>query len=330
MKLINVLDNFDLVNSIIERHGYSPEHNLWWFLYNCDKDSIPYYFSYDETKGDEQGMLVSYFPKSREYYFFSEVIGKEKDRIRCFMAFVDFAFSNNAKKICLEIDEFFREKVLEALKEDKYAKVYRTTKPNAIETSSVWDMKQWNGDLMQGKEWKDLRNRWNTFFREHKVEFKTADEVSKDEMNDLLMRWKSQRTTGDRTYLNRYNKMIKAGFKGCKTRFMVVDGKLSAMTAGFKVPTRNLYYSCVGIYDRDVKNIGEISNMDDLINLKRNGYETVDFGCGGESLSAFKEKFRPTSHYKTYYFSIVKKEVGEKDNKRDNKKKSSNKTKKKQ
>jgi hypothetical protein len=86
---------------------------------------------------------------------------------------------------------------------------------------------------------------------------------------------------------------------------MLVDGHVAAITAGFKVPNKNYYYSAIGIYSRDIDRTGEISNLDDLRELKKKGYEYVDFGGGEEELSNFKSKFKPSYTYKTYVFTIV-------------------------
>jgi len=45
--------------------------------------------------------------------------------------------------------------------------------------------------------------------------------------------------------------------------------------------------------------------MDDLINLKKSGYNIVDFGGVENSSLAFKKKFHPSYFYKTHIFSIV-------------------------
>jgi hypothetical protein len=166
-------------------------------------------------------------------------------------------------------------------------------------------MKRWGGDLMQGKDWKDIRYYWHKYFRDHKVEFKDAHEVDKTVLKELVLRWKKQRTGKRVTFYKYYLNAIENGFEGFSTRIMIVDGNVAAITAGFKVPNKNYYYSAIGIYSRDIERTGEISNMDDLMQLKKKGYEYVDFGGGEEELTQFKKKFKPDSYYKTYIFSIV-------------------------
>jgi hypothetical protein len=169
-------------------------------------------------------------------------------------------------------------------------------------------MNTWNGDAMQGKEWKDIRYYWNKFFREHSVEFKNFQESDVAQYVDLVKNWKETRTASDRTYTDYYINAIKSKFDGYDVvRIMYVDGKPCAINAGFSLPNKKYYYSSIGIYNKDFERLGEISYMDDLINLKKLGYETVDFGGSEQNGIDFKKKFKPTYYYKTFLFSIVKK-----------------------
>jgi hypothetical protein len=166
-------------------------------------------------------------------------------------------------------------------------------------------MDVWKGDLMQGGEWKDMRYYWNKFFREHKVEFVTADKVSKKDMIKLVYDWKKSRKTGDRAYIDYYIQTIKDGFNGYDvTRIMIVDGIVAAITAGFIVRKR-YYYSSIGLYNTTIPRCNDIANMDDLINLKKIGIETVDFGGIEQEHIEFKKKFRPSRYYNTQLFSII-------------------------
>ena len=110
--------------------------------------------------------------------------------------FLDYAFSNNAKKVWCEFKTDFRKKVINALKDSNH-------KVNKINYTLVWpvfDMKQWNGDKMEGKDWKDIRYYWNKFFKEHKVEFVDLKDVTKEELKDLVKKWKESRNNKDKTF----------------------------------------------------------------------------------------------------------------------------------
>ena len=88
---------------------------------------------------------------------------------------------------------------------------------------------------------------------------------------------------------------------------LYVNGKPATITAGWKIPNSNYYYSAIGIVDYSYVGLGEIANIDDLNRLKREGYKCVDFGGSDRVLLRFKKKFKPEKIYKTYIFSIVRK-----------------------
>jgi len=162
---------------------------------------------------------------------------------------------------------------------------------------------------MPGKGWKKLRNTKNSFYKEHKVEVLKHQDVDKEELKRIVAEWKERRGGDDFANSRQYLNIINNSFKGFdEVRILAVDGKPRAITGGWKVPNSEQYYSSLGLYDYSIERLGEIANLDDLTYLKSRGYKIVNFGGSGEELLEFKKKFRPASSYRTYIFSLMRKD----------------------
>jgi GNAT superfamily N-acetyltransferase len=290
------------IGEIFSQYGCAAEHNYACYshtIHQVDPNATPLVF----IANDGTAVLAAYEPKNNEYRLFTEILAPIDRKASLLNEFLDYIYSLDIKpkKVWLELETDTRRAVLSELRETKY----RCTDINYTLIWPIFEMDNWNGDLMQGGEWKDMRYYWNKFFRDHKVEFVTADKVSKDELKALVYDWKKNRTTGDIAYIDYYVKAIEDGFEGYDiNRIMVVDGKVAAITAGFETRP-GYYYSSIGLYDVNLPRCNEVANMDDLINLKKLGYKLVDFGGIEKSKLEFKKKFRPTRYYKTHVFSIV-------------------------
>ncbi|MGV8140943.1 MAG: GNAT family N-acetyltransferase [Candidatus Woesearchaeota archaeon] len=300
-------DNKILIETMISMYGSSAEHN-----YHCYLDKInefcktphPYVFVLEGYKG----ILAKYDTTTKEYRVFMEVLAPQAEKAEVFLKFLEHIYSEGSvpKKVWVEFEDETRSAVLEILKDSKY-------RCNRINYELIWpvfDMSLWNGDMMQGGEWKDLRYYWKKFFKDHNVEFVDATDAKADPvaLKDMVHKWKKQRTVSDHAQIDYYLTVIDSGFQGYDvTRIMLVDGKIGAITAGF-YSRPGYYYSSIGLYNPEISRCNDIANMDDLINLKRLGCKIVDFGGIEEEHLDFKKKFRPTRYYKTSVFSIVLKE----------------------
>lgn len=305
-KLKNIFEVFDdiigkkedIENSLF-KYGSSAEHYYYCFLYNIEENERPYYFKWSNNKA----ILAKHNTHDNEWYIFVGVLAPEEEKILILKEFLDFVFEKGAKKVWCEFETSFRKKVIAAFKDSEY-------KVNNINYTLIWpvfDMSKWNGDKMEGKEWKDIRYYWNKFFKDHKVEFREFRSEDKETLKEIVYRWKKERNGKDKTYIHYYLNAINNDFKGYETMVMVVDNKIAGITAGYKLSNKDYYYSSIGITTKEFERAGEISNMADLINLKKKGYAMVDFGGGEKNLTLFKRKFMPTRYYKTHVFSIVKK-----------------------
>ncbi len=309
MEFKNAQSHLELLKSLIDQYGYGAEHHVQCYLNNNHGHDEDWLVTFDDG-----AILTRYDAAGEEWSIFAGILAKKERRAALCIEFLNYIFdpvhaaSKPVKKVWVEFETEFRKELTTALKSTSY----RANRTAYSLTWPVFDMTQWNGQLMQGKEWKDMRYYWNKFFKEHTVEFKPFDASMTQEMLALIDTWKKQRTTGDKTYTDYYEHTVRNGFVGFNTRIMIVDGKIGAITAGFTTPrnngqSKNYYYSSIGIYDRMIERIGEVANMDDLIELKKQGYELVDFGGGEDTLTTFKKKFHPHTFYDTHIFSIVKK-----------------------
>jgi hypothetical protein len=298
-------ENKKIIEKMLLMHGSAAEHNYHCYINNIkgvSPNGTPVIL-FDE---DFTGILASYEPENNDYRIFTEILAPIEKRAELVNKFLDYVYSLEKKprKVWIELETNTRRKLLRALKHTPY----RFNKINYTLIWPVFEMNSWDGDTMQGGEWKDLRYYWNKFFRDHKVEFVTADRVSKEELKNLVFKWKKMRKTRDIAYIDYYIKAIDAGFDGYDVnRIMLVDGKVGAISAGFCV-REGYYYASIGLYDAEIPRCNDIANMDDLINLKKLGYSIVDFGGIEKKSLEFKKKFRPTRYYKTHTFSIVSKD----------------------
>jgi len=293
-----------IIERMISKYGCAAEHHYSCYINNItdeDPNATPYIYLVE----DDIGILAIYEPKKNDYRVFTELLAPKERKAELLKEFLDHVFlEKKAAKVWTELETDTRQNVLKILKNSPY----KCNTPTYTLIWPVFDMHAWNGDLMQGGEWKDIRYYWNKFFRDHKVEFVTADKVHKEDMIKLVYDWKKSRKTGDRAYIDYYLQTINDGFNGYDvTRIMLVDGKIGAITAGFSV-RKGYYYSSIGLYNTEIPRCNDIANMDDLINLKKLGIEVVDFGGIEQEHLEFKKKFRPSRYYETHMFSIVLRE----------------------
>ena len=65
-----------------------------------------------------------------------------------------------------------------------------------------------------------------------------------------------------------YLNLINNDFKGIDiAKTLYVDGRPSTITAGWRIPNSNNYYSAIGIVDYSYPGLGEVVNIDDLNRL---------------------------------------------------------------
>lgn len=294
----DIQKNKKLIESAIKKNGHLAQHNFYLFKNYGNESERPVFFF------EKDGGIFAYEnKKSKEiWHVLADPIAKNENKRAILFDFFEWVFDNGGEKIILEdITEELRKEILAGLKNKKW----RAARPSYYLLWPVVNLKKWDGI---GKDWKRLRNTWNKFFKEHAVKIKNASEVEKESLEKMLFDWKKQRNDTDRIHLAPYIKFIKDGFSGFDVvRIFEINGNPVSISAGWKIPnSRGAYYSCMGLYDYNYRNIGEVSYLDELMELKKTGYTKLDLGgsCGG--LLEFKKKFHPEIIYKTYVFSVFR------------------------
>jgi len=300
MRLIkDIKKNRKIIKSSIKKHGYAAEHNYFHYLNSEGKHDKSIFFNFN-GKG-----IMTHLYKDKWWYTFAEILSPKKDRLKLFFKFLDYALKNKKhEKIVIETAKEFRKEIIKNIDKKKY----RVCSTNYILYWPVFDMDKWSHKL-KGKEWKKLRNIRNRFYRKHNIKVVDPRKVANEKLKKVVDEWVKKRGANDDVDHEEYYNMIDNNFKGFDSaRTIMVNNEPCAITAGWRIPNSKNYYSSIGIFNYSHTGIGEFANLDDLINLKKKGYKYVDFGGSDKILLSFKKKFKPYNMYKTYTFSIVRKD----------------------
>lgn len=295
-------DNFEeLARKAIQKHGHCEEHNYEHFLNLGTTAKIPIFVSFE----DDIGILALKSKTGKVWYVIREVLAPKEKKTELLLNFTNHVLNElNMERLEIELEDSSRNELLEKLNSNGL----RACPVNYHLDWPLFDIQKWDGDKMEGKDWKKLRNIRNKFYREHKVEVLEPEKFSKEELKRIIKEWREKRNAGDFAYKHEYINVIDADFSGFdEARILVVDGKPRTITGGWKVPNSDQYYSSLGVLDYSIDRLGEIANLDDLNYLKKKGYRIINFGGSDEDLLTFKKKFKPHSQYRTYTFSIKKK-----------------------
>ncbi len=283
----------------IRKNGFAPEHNFGYWMWLEEKGRENFFLKFP----DKEGILAQFIPRQNYWFFVSSPIAGEQNRIKILVEAVAELFRKDIRKINIELDPASKRIFSREMKKLGF----RIGSSNYIYHWPVFDMAKWDGLGLKGRKWKKLRNINNRFYRQHRVKIVDARKLPKGQLKGIVNDWIKRRTTHDLPFFQRYLNMIDHGFDGVlHARSMVVNGQPCSITAGWKIPNSRDYYSGIGIYNYKAENIGEASNLDDLLFLKKKSFRMVDFGGGGKNLTAFKMKFKPTHTYKTYSFPVMK------------------------
>jgi hypothetical protein len=299
MDLITDIDNDrKKIQASIRKYGFKPEHS--------------YYYYKDEETPSKKNIFVSFGRGSgilaqktkTSWHIVSDVLAPKKQQIGILLDFLEFAFKKKAiKTVEVEFDEEFRTRLFS---NPFFRKTYKTKHSRTL-WWPVFDMKKWDGHKLAGKKWKKLRNMKNRLLKNHKIEFKPPKVFNKTQLRKVVREWASGRVGNDEAHPTSYYNNIRNNFKGFDyVNVMVVDGKPCAITGGWKIVNSKNYYSCLGLLNYKYRGIGEVSNLQDLILLKKQNFRFVDFGGSDQPLLEFKKKFRPHKIYKTHQFFIYR------------------------
>lgn len=285
----------------IEMYGHDAEHNYFHYLNQSTSAKQPVFISFDNDKG----ILAQKSRTGRLWYMVSEVLAPQEEKFSLFIEFVEHVFNTDgANRLQIEVDRKFRKELKEGLEITDF----RAGKLNFRLEWPIYDMKAWDGDRLEGKRWKKIRNIKNRFLEDHEVKVIDSKELPKEELKKIITEWNSRRGADDFAYKECYFRLVDSGFAGCDmVKTIVVDGIPCSITAGWKIPNSNKYYSGIGVLNYRFDGLGEIANLYDLIEIKKKGYDEANFGGSDDDLLNFKKKFKPASTYDTYTFSIMRK-----------------------
>lgn len=288
------------IEECIKRSGFAPEHNFGYYRWLEEPGRKNVFLKF----AGKSGILAQHNEKLRTWYFISLPIAGEDARLRLLVEAIGCILSNNAKKINIEVSPEFKKQLALELKGSNF----RIGRNNYVYYWPVFDMKNWNGCDLKGKEWKKIRNIRNRFYRLNKVVAKDSREISPEKLKKIINEWIKKRSGADRPLYHRYLNMIGLNFDGVGfARSLIVNSEPCSITAGWRIPNSNDYYSAVGIYNPKISDAGEAANLDDLLFLKKKKFDKVDFGGSSKTLLQFKKKFKPSFIYKTCSFPVLTK-----------------------
>ena len=298
----DIKKNKSVIERAIRKYGHCVEHNYHHYqYYECPKEKN-IFFKLENGRGilsnhDEKNKIWNLFP--------SGILAPQEERFDILSGLLDCTLKKKkVQKLCVEVGEDFRKEILRKLKNSDR---FRVCSSPYILYWPLYNLSSFNSKL-NGKEWKKLRNVKNRFYKQHKVKVIDTKTIPKEELKRIVSSWLKRRNAHDRVEKHYYENLIDNDMKGMDmAKSLIVDGKPCSITAGWKIPNSNNYYSSIGILDYSHEGLGEITNIEDLKQLKKKGYEYADFGGSDKVLLYFKKKFGPEKIYKTYLFSIVKK-----------------------
>ncbi len=307
--------SFEIVESIseergkieraIRKYGFDPEQNYGYFHAHHTKEEPAVFI----TDGD-RGIPATYNKETKCWIGVGTPLAPKEEQVEFLLDAMQYLKKRGM--IADFVTEFETAQKREAY--EKFAHHFKVRRPSCTLYWPVFDMRQWTGDKLKGKEWKKIRNYRNRFLRSHKVKIVDTVTLSKEEVKGIVERWvKFRAQTGygvnrkdsNRTDYDHYMNMVDLSFEGFdNAKSVVVDGKAVSITGGWKIPRSDTYYSAVGIYDLSVPDLGEFVNWSDLVLLKKQGHKFVDFGGSPKPLLQFKRKFKPHRQYTTYIFTV--------------------------
>ena len=276
----------------IAKYGGNAEHNYSHFLFKQNPLRECYFFDL----GNSRGVCAFLSKESRIITIIGDILAPREEWKPIFLDFYDFCRKNfETSKIKIEISEAFK-KELEKEEKIKLSMNYHLDWP-------VYSLKNIDREL-KGKDWKKLRNIRNAFSKDFKVMVKKPEDVDKAQLSNVLDKWLQKRSSNDYVDVNYYKNAIKSCFKGWFARIYQVNGNISAISAGWKVPNSSCIYFGIGLIDYKIKNFGDFVNVEDLLFAKEHGFEFADLGGSDENLLNFKKKFHPERIYRSFACTI--------------------------
>ncbi|MBI3050907.1 hypothetical protein HYY74_00435 [Candidatus Woesearchaeota archaeon] len=295
------------VKRCIGSYGSAPEHNFAYFLSRTELGGVSLYI-----KSGEYGLLAAYRPRVAEVMLISLPLAPASEHARLTVEAARLCFDSlGCRKFVVEQVLALRKQSLPLFR----SAGFRDLPPRCVFHWPEFNLAEWDGDVLQGERWKDIRNIKNRFYRQHSVQVVDSSSLPKDALRQVVAEWAAgrrnnsdgaNREDSNFAYVEPYYRLIDAGFAGvAHAKTLVVDGVPSSITAGWDIPNSDRgYYSAIGVCSYRFDGLAEVASMEDLVMLKAAGYRLVDFGGSSKALLKFKMKLRPTSLYKTIVYAV--------------------------
>ena len=289
--------NKELIESFISEKGYGCDHNYWHGRNMGEKGESP--VLYVTEKGD--GIFALFYADDNDYEQLSGVLAPEERRKDVIYEFAEKVFDKGAKKFFINTSPELRAD-MQGDKKFIVSKVLRSFE------SPVFDLNDLDLSL-SGKDWKKVRNHINSLVKNHSIRVEDCRVVDKEKLFQVVDEWaKSRKSLVSKSWKPYFMNFVKNGFQGCDvTRCVIVDGELCSVSAGWKIPNSDIYYSSIGIHNYRYNGLGEFAYIDELKELKNKGYSLVDLGGSEQRFFDFKRKFNPEYSYKSLFYWIKRK-----------------------
>ena len=299
-EIIDIKQDSEIVRDYISRYGFMPEHNFEYFKCLTDEGQPAFYYE------DDFGVMcfISDEGKSKVVRSLVEPLAKQDNILNALQKFVKYCLDvKHFDKIVLETRHEIKLELEKVFKKSEY----KVLKDRYHLTWPVFIMKNFDESL-SGGNWKKMRYFKNKFFKDQNPDVGDFQESDKNELKELVKVWAKTRTASDIAHYHRYINFIDNNFKGFDmVKIIKINGKPVSFFGGWRIVNSGNYYSCIGIYDYSYENIGEVSNLIDLTEIKKMGVEKADLGGGEEALTNFKKKFFPDEFYRTDIYTVKKK-----------------------
>lgn len=294
-----------LIERVIVKNGFAPEHNYDYFISYESKKIKPKFVYFGQNRG-----LFALEWYDQSYQMISEVMAPESERCALILSFLNLIFKNpEVKKILVELPPELRKQLLKEISKtaDK-EKIIVGSILNHYYTPII-SLQNWDTEL-KGSDFSKLRKAKGRFFRNFKVEVLKGDDllsVDITEFQKLIDEWKKGRKSTDTAYFEDYINFFRNGFKGSACHLAIkLNGTLCGVAAAWVVPNTNnktVYYS-INLHNYSVSELGDFLTVLFLDELKTRGFEYLDFGSSDEKLLAYKKKFKPIRQYELLSFYI--------------------------
>lgn len=304
-----------LIDETISRHGFAPEHNYDYFVSYHSKQMKPVFADFGNHKG-----LFAIEWDDNSYQMLSEVMAPEDERCSLVLLFLKTIFSESyprkVSKVLVEFPPELRKQLIQKLRQENSVNQEDSKENNIIIGNIIHHyytpliaLHEWDTAL-QGPEFSKLRKAKGRFFRNFKVDVLKEQEVLSvgiDEFEKVIREWKKNRKSTDTAYFEDYLNFFRNKFKGSACHIALkLNGALCGVSAAWIVSNTNgrtVYYA-INLHNYSVSELGDFLTVLFLDELKKQGFEYLDFGSSDEKLLAYKKKFKPFRQYETLCFYI--------------------------